>query len=235
MGKAIFITGTGTDVGKTYITALIVKKLRESGRRAGYYKAALSGAEPGTDGRLIPGDAFYVRKESGIVEPTEDLVTYVYREAVSPHLAARWNRQPVDLEQVRHDFLHACQNYDFLTMEGSGGIVCPLRWDKEQHLLLEDLVKALGLSSIIVANSGLGTINSTVLTVEYMKKRGLPLKGIIFNHWIDGDSMQEDNRFMTEYLTGLPVLACVRDDDRNLPINADKLALLYENVEGKGN
>ena len=60
MGKALFITGTGTDIGKTYVTGLIVKKLVDSGRQASYYKAALSGAEPGPDGRLQPGDALFI-------------------------------------------------------------------------------------------------------------------------------------------------------------------------------
>ena len=61
MGKALFITGTGTDVGKTYVTGLIVRKLRQAGLNGGYYKAALSGAIHDKDGMLQPGDALYVR------------------------------------------------------------------------------------------------------------------------------------------------------------------------------
>ena len=64
MGKALFITGTGTDVGKTYVTGLIVRHLRQSGRNAGYYKAALSGAEPDDQGELQPGDAVYVNQKA---------------------------------------------------------------------------------------------------------------------------------------------------------------------------
>lgn len=60
MAEALFITGTGTDVGKTFVTGLIVKKLKESGRNAAYYKAAMSGNERAADGSLIPGDARYV-------------------------------------------------------------------------------------------------------------------------------------------------------------------------------
>jgi dethiobiotin synthetase len=228
MGKTIFVTGTGTDVGKTFVTGLIVKKLRDSGRNAGYYKAALSGAEPDAGGVLQPGDALYVKNTAGIAEPVNELVSYVYREAVSPHLAARWNKRPVDLDVVKRDFARAAARYDFLTMEGSGGILCPLRWDKEQHLLLEDMIKALGLSSFVVADAGLGTINSTVLTVEYMRRRGLNVKAIFLNHWIPGDKMQEDNRFMVETLTGLPVAACISDHDKELNMDADALAAFYE-------
>ena len=78
-----------------------------------------------------------------------------------------------------------CERYDYVTMEGSGGILCPLRWDA-QHIQLEDVVKSLGLASILVAEAGLGTINSVVLTAEYMKAKGLPFKGIIFNHYHPG-------------------------------------------------
>lgn len=84
MSKGIFITGTGTDIGKTYVTGLIVKKLRESGADAAYYKAAMSGNERRADGSLIPGDALQVKTMSGIGQPLEEMCPYVYETAVSP-------------------------------------------------------------------------------------------------------------------------------------------------------
>ena len=107
MGKALFITGTGTDVGKTYVTGLIVKKLRTAGYRAGYYKAALSGAEPDEHSVLVPGDVRHVQEAAGIPPGGPAAVSYVYREAVSPHLAALWNDRPIDPERVRADFARA--------------------------------------------------------------------------------------------------------------------------------
>lgn len=68
MGRGLFVTGTGTDVGKTFVTALMVKKLREHGYDGSYYKAALSGAETGKDGGLIPGDAQFVKMAAGLSE-----------------------------------------------------------------------------------------------------------------------------------------------------------------------
>ena len=81
MGKALFITGTGTDIGKTYVTGLIVKRLKEAGLRAGYYKAALSGAETSADGSLLPGDALHVARTAALAEG-EAIVSYIYRDAV---------------------------------------------------------------------------------------------------------------------------------------------------------
>ncbi len=227
MSKNLFITGTGTDIGKTYVSALIVKKLRESGKNAAYYKAAMSGNVPDAEGRLIPGDALQVKTVSGIAQPLETMCPYVYEAAVSPHLASRMEGNPVQLSVVHQTFQAVCRQYDYVTVEGSGGIVCPLRFD-EERLGLDDLVKKLKLSSLIVADAGLGTINSVVLTAEYMRANGLTVKGIILNKFHPGDTMEEDNRFMCEAMTGLRVLACVRHGDTGLAMDADALASLYE-------
>ncbi|MDD6288106.1 dethiobiotin synthase [Acidaminococcus fermentans] len=227
MGKAIFVTGTGTDVGKTYVTGLLVKKIRDAGLDGSYYKAALSGAEPDGQGNLVPGDAAWVKETAGLKDPLTDLVTYVYQEAVSPHLAARINHRPVELETIREAFQKARARHEYLTMEGSGGILCPLRWDERQHLLLEDMIRALDLGCLLVADAGLGTINSTVLTVEYLQHRSIPVRGILFNRWKPGDRMQEDNRAMVEELTGIPVLACVKEGDRELEGPLDGLLAAY--------
>lgn len=227
MSKKIFIAGTGTDVGKTYVTALIVKKLNESGRSAAYYKAAMSGNVRGESGALIPGDALCVKNVSGIEQPLEQMCPYVYENAVSPHLASRLEGNPVKLDVVENGYKNVCNDYDFVTVEGSGGILCPICFD-EKKLWLEDIIKKLGLSCLLVADAGLGTINSVVLTVEYMRLKNIPVKGIIFNRFHKGDVMEEDNLKMCEYMTGLKVLACVSDGDNDIDIDAEFLASLYE-------
>lgn len=227
MSKKLFITGTGTDVGKTYVTGLLLKKLRESGRSAAYYKAAMSGNEYGGDGKLIPGDALHVKTVSGITQPLEEMCPYIYETAVSPHLASRLEGNPVRMEVVKKGFEEVCGKYDYVTMEGSGGILCPICFD-EAKIQLEDVIKELGLSSLIIADAGLGTINSVVLTVEYMRNRNLPVKGILFNHFHPGNVMEEDNLRMCEYMTGLKVLACIEDGSMQLDMDADVLASLYE-------
>ena len=73
MSKNIFIIGTGTDIGKTYVTGLIVKKLAEEGKSAAYYKAAMSGNDRRADGSLIPGDALFVKEMSGISQSLDDM------------------------------------------------------------------------------------------------------------------------------------------------------------------
>ena len=227
MGKGLFITGTGTDIGKTYVTGLIVKCLRDAGMHAGYYKAALSGAERDAAGRLLPGDALHVNEVAGLGETIPHLVSYIYEEAVSPHLAAQRSGMPIDFDEVRRDFRAALARYDYLTMEGSGGIICPLRWDETQHVVLDDFVKDLGLSTLVIADAGIGTINAVVLTIEHLRARQIPVRGIIFNHSHPGDFMEEDNARMVEEMTGVPVRAYVRPGDKALRMDAAALAALY--------
>lgn len=227
MSRALFITGTGTDIGKTYVTGLIVKKLAENGKNPGYYKAAMSGNERRQDGSLIPGDALFVQQCSGITQPLEEMCPYVYENAYSPHLASRIEGNPVMMNVVKQGFISVMEKYDYVTVEGSGGILCPICFDEEK-IQLEDIVKELNLSSVIIADAGLGTINSVVLTVEYMKAKHMEVKGIIFNHFHPGNVMEEDNIFMCEYMTGLPTLAKVEDGAEELDINIDVLTSLYE-------
>jgi dethiobiotin synthetase len=226
MSKKIFITATGTDIGKTFVTALIVKKLRDEGYNAGYYKAALSGAEV-TENGLVPGDAHYVNEVANINETMDKLISYVYKEAVSPHLASQIEGNPVEMNKVKEDFNKALLKYDYLIMEGSGGIVCPIRYDDEK-IMLEDIIKELGLSTLIIADAGLGTINNVVLTVEYLKSRSISIKGIILNRYIENNLLHEDNKKMIELITKIPVIAVVKENDKELNINIDKLLEIYE-------
>ena len=231
MSKNLFITGTGTDVGKTYVTGLIVKKLREGGASSAYYKAAMSGNERRPDSTLIPGDALQVKTMSGVEQPLEEMCPYIYETAVSPHLAAKIEGNPIEMECVLKNFDRVCGTYDYVTVEGSGGIFCPLRFD-EQKIQLEDFIKAGSLACLMIADAGLGTINAVVLTAEYMKARKIPVKGIIFNHYEPGNPLHEDNRLMCEAMTGLNVVACVKDGDMDLDIPFELMEGFYEENGG---
>lgn len=216
MSKGYFVTATGTDVGKTFVTALLVKKWRDSGIDAGYYKAALSGAEL-RNGKWIAGDADYVKRIANLPDSQEELVSYVYKEAVSPHLAARKEGNPVELAQVKTDFVTATQRHEFVFVEGSGGIICPIRYD-DKKIFLADIMKELNLPLLIVTTAALGSINSCVLTVEYARARGLDIRGIIVNRYgISGNlQMEDDNIFMMQELTGLPILTKIKEGASDL-------------------
>ena len=157
------------------------------------------------------------------------MLSYLYKTAVSPHLAARIEGNPADMSVIKSAFKRVCEQFDFVTTEGSGGIVCPIRKDEKAVIFLEDIIVALGLPSVIVADAGLGTINAVVTTVEYMRARKLPINGIILNKW-NGDFMQRDNLAMIEELTGVKVIAVVRENDTELDIDEKTLVELYKDL-----
>ena len=230
MSKGIFITGTGTDIGKTYVTGLIVKKLAQAGCQPAYYKAAMSGNNRRPDGSLIPGDALFVKECAGIEQDLDSMCHYVYENAYSPHLASRIEGHPVEMQVVRQGFYFLVPQYDYITVEGSGGILCPICFD-EAKIQLEDVIKDLHLSCIMIADAGLGTINNVVLTYEYMKAHNLPVKGVIFNNYHPGNVMEDDNIRMCQYMTNLPVLAKVQPGDTQLDIDVELLKNLYDEVK----
>ena len=215
MAKKIFVTATGTDIGKTYISSLIIKKMRESGYNCGYYKPVLSGVVE-LGGHLVDSDANYVIQVADIPDTAESCVSYWWKEALSPHLAAKRANQKIDIDKIKYDFAQISRKYDYLLIEGAGGITCPLIINNEEKYLLKDLIWELGLSTIIVADAGLGTINSTLLTVDYAKTNGIEITGIILNNYESDNYMHWDNLEQIETLTGINVIATVSTDAKDI-------------------
>ena len=214
--RNIFIVGTGTDVGKTYVAGLMLKEFLRSGVNAGYFKAAMSGNIRDINGRLIPGDALHVKTVSGTNQPLGEMCPYVYEAAYSPHLASRIEGNPVDFDAVMARFDSVSAKYDRVIMEGSGGILCPIRLEGEREIWLEDFVRARDFGCVLVADAGLGTINAVGLTACYMRAKGMRLAGIIFNRYQPGNILHEDNMRVCEKLTGLRVIACVGENDSDI-------------------
>ena len=188
--------------------------MRELGYNCGYFKPALSGAEI-IDGKIIPGDCNYVLKQAGIETSPENYVSYVFKTAVSPHLASEIENNPIKIEKIKSDFARIKKEFDYIVVEGAGGIVCPFNLGKEK-LMLPDVIKTLGLDIVIVASASLGTINSTVLTAEYAKNNGIKVRGIILNNYDENDLMQKDNKIQVEALTGIKVIAAVKKDEKDI-------------------
>lgn len=217
MAKNIFITATGTDVGKTYVSGLIVKKMRECGFNCGYYKPVLSGVEV-KDGKLIQSDCNYVVKKANLTQEADDCVSYYWKEAVSPHLASVRAGDKILTSKIIEDFSNKNKEFDYLLTEGAGGITCPLRLQGGEKYLLSDLIKELNSPILIVADGGLGTINSVLLTVDYAIGKNIKINGIILNNYEPDNFMHEDNLKQIEYLTGLPVVATVQKNQNDIEL-----------------
>ena len=217
MAKAIFITATGTDIGKTYVSGLIAKHIKDKGLNIGYYKAALSGSNDIKD-----SDAWYVKQQADLPDSYDEMVSYTYKHAYSPHLAAQIEGNPPDIKIIKNAYKDISKKHDYMIVEGSGGIICPIRYDNNQKIFLEDIIKELNIPSLIIADAGLGTINSTVLTIEYMRSKNLKINGVILNRFEAENEMHKDNKKMIEDMTGVKIIGVVIDSI---------LKLYKENIE----
>jgi len=226
MSKSIFISGTGTDIGKTYVSGLIVKKLRGLGINAGYYKPALSGVEYINE-KPVPGDCSRVVERAGLQIDPYRLTSYMFKTPASPHLAALIEGRTIEPDVIACDFARFRKGYEYLTVEGCGGIVCPFRND-EKTVMQTDIIKLLNLDLIIVAPSGLGAINSTVTAVFYARESGLNVRGIILNKYDNTDFIHRDNRKMIQEITKVPLIACVQDNASDIEIDQELLCDLYK-------
>ena len=225
MSRNIFITGTGTDIGKTYISALLVKLLKEKGHKSLYYKAAVSGNER-VNGELISGDSKFVCDTACLDINPNSLVSYIFEEAVSPHLAANREHCEIHMNKIVDDFNNISSMADFVTVEGSGGILCPIFCGNNKKIWLEDIIKTLNLSTIIVSNAKLGSINAAGLTVSYLREKNINVKGIIINEFDKNSFMERDNIKIIEALTKVNILATVERGQKDILI--ENIEDLYE-------
>jgi len=196
----IFITGTDTGVGKTLIGAAIAHALRKQGKNVGVFKPVETGS--GTD-------AMFLRAAAGLEQtPLEDVRLYNYPIPVSPALAARLTNQPIDVQRILDHFKLLKDRYDFLIVEGAGGLLAPLTDD----LLMADMMKLLGLPLLVVARPHLGTINHTLLTINCAEKiYNLTVKGFIITYpaKIQEGPAEKTNPQEIERISGKPCLGVV--------------------------
>lgn len=195
MGKGIFIIGTDTDVGKTFVNGGITYKLKQDGYKVISYKPIQSGG-------TIPQDCKYVKEVCDLNNPYEEMNSYCLKEEVSPHLAARMENISIDKEKIVNHYKDLIDKYDYVIVEGAGGIVVPLI---ENEYFVYDLIKDLDIDVVIVARAGVGTINHTVLTNEFLKQKSIKAKGIIINQY-DEKFYEDDNITAIENLTQLQVV-----------------------------
>ena len=127
-------------------------------------------------------------------------------------------QKDIEIEKIKQKFEELSKDYDYLLIEGAGGITCPLRLENGEKYLLKDLIKELETSIIIVADGGLGTINSTLLTVEYARANNIPIAGIILNNFNPDSFMHQDNLKQVEYLTGIKVVATVERGQKDIKL-----------------
>ncbi|MFA6465421.1 MAG: dethiobiotin synthase [Desulfurivibrionaceae bacterium] len=199
--SAIFVAGTDTNVGKTHVSGLLLDFFLKEGVMAGYQKWAATGPES------PPADLEACLRTAGLPldldpELVSRQVVYHFALPASPHLAAEQEGKVVDPALIRLRYQEMLARYELLVVEGVGGIMVPLN----RALLLADLLRELKIPTLVVARSGLGTINHTLLTLEALRHRDIPVLGVVFS---DG-ATEEDALLVEDNMRTIAELGRVR-------------------------
>jgi dethiobiotin synthetase len=172
--QGVFVTGTGTEVGKTVVAAAIARTLAAAGREVAVFKPAVTGLEdPGEPDHAL------LRRAAGSAQSDEQIAPYRYGPPASPHLAAALAGEEIDPDRLRAAAAEAGRGADALVCEGVGGLLVPL----SPGYLVRDLAADLALPLAIAASPGLGTINHTLLTVEAARSAGLEVAMVVLTPW----------------------------------------------------
>jgi dethiobiotin synthetase len=209
MRRGLFITGTDTGVGKTVVAAALAIVLRERGRDVGVFKPVASGCVRRREG-LVSEDAEFLAKAAEAPEPLEEISPVRFEEPLAPTVAAARAGVEVDLAPVWEAWGRLREAHDVMLVEGIGGLLCPVT----RTMSAADLAKEFALPVLVVARSGLGSINHTALAVEAARSRGLEVAGIVVNRYRheSPDLAELTNPDEIQRVTGVAVLGLVPED-----------------------
>jgi dethiobiotin synthetase len=213
--RGVFVTGTGTEVGKTVVAAAIANGARRAGRRVAVFKPAVSGLddypprpEAWENAAELPDHAL-LRLASGSRQADDQIAPYRYAPAASPHLAAELAGERIDPDRLRGAALAAAEDTELLICEGVGGFLVPLTTE----YLVRDLACDLALPVVVVASPALGTINHTLLTLEAVRAAGLRVAAVVLTPWpAEPDELARSNSETIARLGGIGVETLPRLD-----------------------
>jgi dethiobiotin synthetase len=196
-GNGVFVTGTGTEVGKTVVAATIAAGATRAGVDVAVFKPAVSGLDEGGE-----ADHELLARAAGSTQPADAIAPYRYGPPLSPHLAAELAGERIDPERLERAAADALAGAEAIVCEGVGGLMVPLTTD----YLVRNLAVALGHPLVIAARPGLGTINHTLLTVEAAWTAELEVAAVVLTPWPEQPGeLERSNRETIAALTGIEV------------------------------
>ena len=199
----LFITGTDTGVGKTFVARGMVSALRARGRRVGVMKPVETGCGGGMTRRAT--DALALRSAAGSKVSLDHICPYRLDAPLAPDVAARLENVRIDPQVILAAFRVIDADHDLTLVEGAGGLLVPI----VERYSMADLARDLELPLLVVVDSKLGAINHTLLTLEAAAARGLAVRGYVLNHAAAADEAAATNASMLERCTDVPCLGTI--------------------------
>ncbi|MDV6378008.1 dethiobiotin synthase [Sporosarcina sp. GW1-11] len=201
--SVLFITGTDTDVGKTVATVLISDCLREHGQHFVPFKPVQTGAVLQEEKWCAPDILTYGLLSDDEQQPAD----YLFKTPCSPHLAANLDEMTIEPKRLTQSVERLERTYEGVVVEGAGGLYVPLTMD---GFCIIDWMEELKAPVVLVTRTGVGTINHTLLSIEAMKSRGIPIAGLLFNELEPQEAgITEDNMRMIALLSDVPVIGVI--------------------------
>lgn len=186
--SGFFITGTDTEIGKTFVSSLLIKMFVDEGFNVVGMKPIASGAKS-IDGVLKNDDALSLMHASNVEVEYSQVNPYVFEPAVSPHIAAQKAGVDITCDTIKSNFEQLEKKSDVVIVEGVGGWYAPL----SSHTTVADLADELQLPIILVVGLRLGCLNHALLTAQAIRLSGLPIAGWVANHVTKDFSSAEEN------------------------------------------
>ncbi len=204
--RGIFITGTDTGVGKTVVAAGLAAALKAKGIDVGVMKPIQSGCRRHRE-KLRPTDSLFLIKAAGIKDDLDLITPYRLFHPLAPSVASEIEKVEIDIKKIIDAYDKLSELHDLVIVEGIGGLLVPIK----KNYFVFDLIRDLSIPIIIVARAGLGTINHTLLTVEYARSQGIKIIGIIINNTAGKRAglAEDTNSEVIGKLSGLPILGII--------------------------
>ena len=204
--KALFVAGTDTGVGKTIVTGLLARYLLDKGCNVITQKWVQTGCAGDFSSDIRLHLKIMGKKKTDISNYIHYVCPYIFKPACSPHLASKIENKRTDVNKIKKSLKILSQQFDFVIVEGAGGILVPL----DRKRLIIDIVKETNLPVLLVAQNKLGAINHTLLTIEALKIRGVYLLGIVFNNCPKEDKVVlQDNPRIVRLFSGEDVFGAL--------------------------
>ncbi len=200
--QGLFITGTDTGVGKTVVTAAILSWLQQQGGKVGVMKSIETGVDSECSS-AANSDALFLKECGNLEDDLAQICPIRLKPAASPYQASLIENRSLHPETILSAYRQLSEKYDWILVEGVGGLKVPIT--REYSVL--DLICELGLPAVVVARYQLGTLNHTLMTVDTLKQKGVPVRGIVFNQTEPGvlNSVEEDQPRLIAELSGVNV------------------------------
>ncbi len=202
--RAMFVTGTDTDAGKTYISAALLRHFAAQSLRVVGMKPVASGVTE-LDGVLHNSDVTQLRQASNVQADVRWINPYCFTPAIAPHIAAQQAGVAIDLQQIKQAYEQLCGMADVVVVEGAGGWLVPLNGQQT----IADLAQLLDIPIVLVVRIRLGCINHALLSVADIQRRGLTLLGWVANCMEDEMPVMQENIATLQQLIAAPCLAVV--------------------------